>query len=237
MKNISTLPETKSPRDPAGKADEAFNPKIFEDFYVKNDFKAAASYLIQNKQQLKSGIFHYNLGTVYSKMGDMAAARFHLEKAIKDGHINSSTLNNLSFVKTQLQVDDLSTSSNLYDQVMNSALAFPSSAYLTLTLVLVLAAMVLLRMKKIIGRISFAICLVFALVPIYFSTIYLKDINYAIAFKDIPIYEGPSKIFSEKGKVRAGSKMILGEFKEGWFYVKYPISLAGWVGKDQLGLY
>ena len=98
----------------------------FEELYLKKDYKGAANYLLQNKQQLNSGIFHYNLGTVYSKMGDYPAARFHLEKAIKEGYINSSSLNNLTYIKTQLQVDDLSTSSNLPDQLMNSALAIPS---------------------------------------------------------------------------------------------------------------
>ena len=70
-----------------------------------------------------------------------------------------------------------------------------------------------------------------------FSEFYISKINYAIAFKDISLYEGPSKIFSEKGKVHAGSKVILGEYKEGWFYVKFPLSLTGWINKDQLGLY
>jgi hypothetical protein len=73
--------------------------------------------------------------------------------------------------------------------------------------------------------------------PFLFSEGYLDKINYAIAFKEIPIYEGPSKVFTEKGKIKAGAKIILGENKEGWFYVKFPISLAGWISKDQLGIY
>lgn len=237
MKNTSTSPVTKSPQGAPQNTSESTVPLSFEELYLKKDYKGAANYLLQNKQQLSSGIFHYNLGTVYSKMGDYPAARFHLEKAIKEGYINSSSLNNLSFVKTQLQVDDLSTSSMLPDQLMNSALSIPGSAYLSFSLVLLLLGLVLMKSKKLVRKTSIILFAVLIATPILFSQLYLDKVNYAVAFKDVSLYEGPSKIFSEKGKVRAGSKIILGEFKEGWFYVKFPISLAGWINKDQLGLY
>lgn len=211
--------------------------KSFEALYLKKDYKSAVNYLLSHKQQFDSGIFHYNLGTVYSKIGDFPAARFHLEKALKEGYINSSSLNNLTYVKTQLQVDDLSTSANLPDELMNSALSVPAQAYLSLTLVFFFAGMLLIKSKIVTRKTTMFLLLIMALTPVFFSQFYLEKVNYAVAFKDIPLYEGPSKIFSEKGKVKAGSKIVLGEFKEGWFYVKFPISLAGWISKDQIGLY
>lgn len=236
MKNISTSPVTKSPQAITPQSSESTSG-TFEAFYLKKDYKAAADFLLQNKQQFDSGIFHYNLGTVYSKLGDFPAARFHLEKAIKEGFINSSSLNNLGFVKSQLQVDDLSTSTSVPDQVMNTALALPSAAYLTISLLMLLVGLVMIKSKKIVRKMSLALLLLVVATPVLFSEFYLDKINYAVSFKDVPLYEGPSKIFSEKGKVKAGSKLILGEFKEGWFYVKFPISLTGWINKDQLGLY
>ncbi len=209
----------------------------FEQLYVKKEFKAAANWLIQNKQQYSSGIFHYNLGTVYSKMGDYSAARFHLEKAIKMGYINSSSLNNLNFIKSQLQVDDISTSNSVIDQFMNSSLAVPSSAYLSMTLVMMIIVLLLIKSKKLVGKMTIATLLVIALFPLAYSSLYLDSVNYAVAFKETTLYEGPSKIFQEKGKIKSGSKIILGEYRDGWFYVKYPISLAGWASKDQLGQY
>lgn len=233
MKNINTSPVTKSPQAQTDKL--ASSP--FAELYLKKDYKGAASYLIQNKQQFDSGIFHYNLGTVYSKTGDYPAARFHLEKAIKEGYINSSSLNNLSYVKSQLQVDDLSTSTNLPDEFMNTALTIPPAAYTSISLVLLLFGISLVMSKKLTKKLSIACFVLLIAAPFLFSNLYLDKVNYAVAFKDVPLYEGPSKIFSEKGKVKAGSKIILGEFKEGWFYVKFPISLTGWINKDQLGLY
>jgi hypothetical protein len=237
MGNTSTSPETKSSRESATTESVAFNQKSFEELYVKNDFKGAASYLLQNKQHLDSGIFHYNLGTVYSKLNDLPAARFHLEKAIKEGFVNSSSLNNLNYINQKLQVDDLSTSNNFYDQFMNSALSIPGSAYLTFSLIIALASVFLLKSKKQMSKLAIASAILFTIVPLAFFHFYLSNVNYAIALKDVPVYEGPSKIFHEKGVVHAGSKVVLGDFKEGWFFIKNPISLSGWVSRDQLGLY
>lgn len=237
MKNINTPSNQKSSEVSAVKNNEAANLASFEELYLKKDYKGAANFLLQNKQQLDSGIFHYNLGTVYTKLNDFPAARYHLEKAIKEGYINSSSLNNLAFIKSQLQVDDVSTSTSLPDQFINSAISLPQSSYLSLTLVLVLLGIALIKSKKLVKKFAIIVFTLIALSPVIFAYTYLGQINYAITFKEVPLFEGPSKIFTEKGKVRAGSKIILGEYKDGWFYVKFPISLAGWVSKDQIGLY
>jgi hypothetical protein len=245
MKNSSTTPKTmpsavieRKPLSESGKSvTETPSKSSFDELYLKKDYKGAAQYLLDNKKQFESGIFHYNMGTVYSKMGDQATARFHLEKAIQDGYINSSSLNNLAFVKSQLQVDDLSTSTSLPDQIISTATAIPMSGYFSITLFLVLVFTLMIRLKKIQKKWVMVVVFLLALTPVLFSNFYVKNINYAVALKEIPLYEGPSKIFAEKGRVRAGSKIVLGQFKDGWFYIEFPISLSGWINKDQLGLY
>ena len=241
MKNSSTSPMTKSSRTPLSVDQKSPSKESsineFESLYTKNDFKGAAQYLLNNKQQMKSGIFHYNLGTVYSKMGDHATARYHLEKAIQEGYVNSASLSNLAYVKGQLNVDDLSTSTSLPDQIINTSINIPAQAYFSLTLIVMLIAILCYRFKKMSSKITLIIVLVLSLIPGIFYATYVKNINYAVALKEVPLYEGPSKIFNEKGKIRPGSKIVLGEFKDGWFFVEFPLSLAGWVNKDQLGLY
>jgi hypothetical protein len=209
----------------------------FETLYLNKDFKGAAQFLLDNKQQLDSGIFHYNLGTIYSKMGDHATARYHLEKSIKEGYINSSSLNNLAYIKSQLKVDDLTTSTSLPDEIINFTISIPKAGYFSITLCLIMLILIAIKANKIKKKILICILVFFAVLPIIFSTLYLKNINYAVALKDLPLYEGPSKIFIEKGKIQAGSKIILGEYKDGWFKVEFPITLSGWINKDQLGLY
>lgn len=249
MKNTSitpkTLPSSDASRKPLSEGENKaathaavpHSKSTFDELYLKKDYKGAAQYLLDNKQQFDSGIFHYNMGTVYSKMGDQATARFHLERAIQEGYINSSSLNNLTFVKSQLQVDDLTTSTSLPDQLMSTATSIPTAGYFSITLFLMLVFTLLIRFQKIQKKWIMVLVFVLSLSPVLLSQFYVKNINYAVALKDIPLYEGPSKIFSEKGKVRAGSKVILGEFKDGWFRIEFPVSLTGWINKDQLGLY
>ena len=237
MKNNNTNQVVKSSQSNALSVVKPLTNNQFEELYLKKDYKGAIEYLLQNKQQMDSGIFHYNLGTVYSKSGDLAAARFHLEKSIKEGYINSASINNLAFVKSKLEIDDLSTSQSLPDQIMNGALAVPQSAWISITLTFVLISLILFRTKKIVRKTLIGLVFVLSIAPFLFSQFVLQKVNYAVAFKDVSLYEGPSKVFSEKGKLKAGSKVILGDFKEGWFYVKFPISSAGWISKDQLGLY
>jgi tetratricopeptide (TPR) repeat protein len=237
MKNTNTIPLTKSSAAIVRKPLSEGQKLSFDELYLKKDYKGAAQYLLDNKQRLDSGIFHYNLGTVYSKMGDQATARFHLEKAIQEGYINTSSINNLNFIKTQLQVDDLTNSTSLPDEMINMATLIPEAAYLSITLIFCSIFMTMVRFQKIKRKWVMVLGLLLAASPMIFSQLYVKKINYAIALKDIPLYEGPSKIFNEKGQIRAGSKIILGELKESWFYVKFPLSLSGWINKDQLGLY
>lgn len=209
----------------------------FEELYLSKDYKAAADYLIKNKQLFSSGTFHYNLGTTYSKLGDHAAARYHLEKSLQEGYINSSSINNLKFVKSKLDVDDVTTSSSYMDQAMNIATELPLPAYSLITLILILLVVLLLRLKKLEKRFKIILSFIFASAPLIFYFLVVAHLHPAIVFKDISLQEGPSKIFSEKGRVKAGSKILVGDFKDGWFFVKHPESLVGWVTKEQLGLY
>ena len=224
MENINTTKKTKSP------------VSTFEELYAKKDFKAGINVLLQNKQQFSSGTFHYNLGTTYAKLGDMGAARYHLEKAINLGMYNSTSINNLNFVRSKIESEDISTSSALTDKFIDFSLSFPHEAYISLSLGLLILFLGIARYKKINSKFKLGFITFLSLVPVLFSFIYLQNINSAVAMKDIALYEGPSRIFQEKGKLNAGAKIILGEYKDGWFLVKYPTSLSGWINKDNLGI-
>ncbi len=222
---------------PKEQTKEQLAPQSFEELYLAKNYKGAAQYLLNNKQHFESGIFYFNLGTVYSKMGDFPVARFHLEKAIQEGYINSATLNNLGFVKSQMNSEDLSTSSALPDQIVNYMSSMPKAGYLSLSLIFILVSLILIKSKSIQKKWLIGFVLFLSITPFLWSHYYAENLNRAIALNEVVIYEGPSKIFNEKGKLRSGSKVILGEFKDGWFFIEFPISLAGWVNKDQLGLY
>jgi tetratricopeptide (TPR) repeat protein len=225
MENINTNKTAKS------------RESSYEELYAKRDYSGAVNYLLKNKQQFDSGTFHYNLGTTYAKLSEFGAARFHLEKAISYGMYNSATINNLNFVKNKINAEDLSTSTSFSDQFINTSLNIPREAFLSMSLALMLLALIYFKLKKIRNKIAIALFISISLIPFLFSLVYLNQIDQAVALKDIPVMEGPSKIFQEKGQIKSGAKIIIGEFKEGWFFVKYPISMSGWVSKDNLGIY
>lgn len=242
MKNSTINHNVKSPpvlfREPLSETkQQKANQESLEILYTAKNFKGAAEYLLKNKQHFDSGIYYFNLGTVYAKMGDFAHARFLFEKSLKEGFINSSSFNNLNFVRGKLDVDDLSSSTSVPDQIVNISLLIPSSAYLSFSLLLLIAVFLLIKIKKITHKFKITVCLIFSFLPALVSNVYLDKVNQAIILKDVSVYEGPSKIFSEKGKLKAGSKVVLGEFKEGWFFIEFPISQVGWISKDQVGLY
>jgi hypothetical protein len=208
----------------------------FAELYAKKDFKNAVDYLLHNKQQFSSGTFHYNLGTTYAKLGDIGAARFHLEKAREAGVYHSAMINNLRFVESKIDAEDLSTSTSFADQVIDYSLKVPTSGYLTISLFLLIITTLIFIKNKQMNSLKSWCMLVVCLTPIMYSQFYLQSLNQAVSLKEITVYEGPSKIFLEKGKIKPGAKVLLGEFKDGWFFIKYPISLSGWVNKDNLGI-
>jgi tetratricopeptide (TPR) repeat protein len=209
----------------------------FEKLYLEKDYKGAVDYLLKNKQLFNSGIFHYNLGTTYAKLGELSTARYHFEKSIQEGYVNSSSLNNLNYIKIKLGVDDITTSTALADQTMNIVTSLPIQVYSLMTLSLLLFAVILLKLNQLQSKIKMISVFAIVPIPVVFYSLYVFHLHPAIAFKEIPLLEGPSKIFPEKGKVKAGSKIIVSDYKDGWYFVKNPESLVGWVSKDQLGQY
>lgn len=211
--------------------------KTLREHYLSKDYAAATKHLIKHKTDLDPGLFHYNLGTVHSKSGNLAAGRYHLEKALKHNFINTKILNNINFVEKNLNVSDLSNSKNISDRTIDMSLRYSAEAYFGISLICLLAVMICFK-KKILQNVILACCLAFlALAPIGIQQLYLKKINYAILLEDTDVREGPSAVFTSKTSLQAGSKVVVGEFESGWVYIKYPIELAGWLKRSALGLY
>jgi tetratricopeptide (TPR) repeat protein len=209
----------------------------FESLYLKSEYKKAVELLIQNKEQFSSGNFHYNLGLAHAKLSDFGLARFHFEKAINNGMKHSAAFNNLEYVKSKLQVNDISNSDRFSDRFVNTSLDFPIDAFILLTFIFLLIALLTIKIKKVTNYLKIASLVLVSLLPLFCYFIFLGNLNSAIALRDIPVYEGPSKVFQEKGSLKAGAKIIIGEFKEGWFFIQQPQELAGWVKKDDLGIF
>ncbi len=208
--------------------------KSLEALYLKGDYQEAQKVLLANKDQFEPGVFHYNLGTTLMKMGNFAAGRYHLEKALKNGYVDTKVLHNLSVAKGHLGVSDIESSKKPLDMLLSISLDIPFSLYLSLTLFFALFVILLYKLKKIVKSYVLVGALILSLLPVLYSLFFIGQYNYAVALSDTPLREGPSQIYGEISKVKAGSKFIVGEMQDGWYYIQSPNFLAGWVKKDDI---
>ena len=206
-----------------------------ETLYTQGDFEGAKELLLSRKGEFSEGLFHYNLGTLYAQQGNFALGRYHLEKALAKNFANKMLFNNLGTVKEELNVLDLGHSENLSEKMIDASLSLPPGLWLTLTLSLLLGLIFALKKKMIHGFILPGIFLLLAGAPFLYSQIYLDKVRYAVVLHDAEIYEGPSRIYSSAGSIKAGSKIIVGKSNNNQYFIAYPQVFSGWIHRDHLG--
>lgn len=211
--------------------------KSLSELYAKKDYKKAAELLEQNSQVYDTGTYFYNLGTLKAKTGDFALARFYYEKALKDGYRSEALLNNLSFVKTKMEGDDLSNSLNFEDRMQDAAALFPLNSFLFLGALFFFLSVLWMRFMKSMRPWKIALVLLIAVLPAVFKVSYLDKKPVAIVLKDAGVYEGPSAIFEQKGTIKAGAKIRLSKINDKWAFISAPENSVGWISKDSLGMY
>lgn len=209
--------------------------KSLESLYLEKDFKSAKEYILKHRDQFDLGQFHYNLGTLHTKKEEFAVGRFHLEKALQEGYVNTKSLHNLEVVKEILKVDDAGNSAVLWDRILAGSKEIPVSAYLGMTIILLLILGLVVRLKLVIGKWVIIPLVLLTLAPLGFNYFYVSDISVVICLEDIQLREGPSKIYSESSTVDAGTKLITGESSGEWIFIKAPLHHAGWAHRDTLG--
>ena len=206
-----------------------------ESLYTRGDFEAARKLLIERQDKFPEGLFHYNLGTLYAREGNLALGRYHLEKALAKNFANKMLFNNLGTVKEELNVLELGRSENLSERVIDGSLSFPPGFWLSLTLSLLLTLIVLVKKRMLRGIVLLGISLLLALLPFSYSQLYLHRMRYAVVLQDTEIHEGPSHIYSSTGIVRGGSKIVVGKSNNNRYFIAYPRILSGWIHRDYLG--
>ncbi|WP_290736113.1 SH3 domain-containing protein [Halobacteriovorax sp. JY17] len=210
--------------------------KSLETLYLDGKFDKAVDLLLESKNQLSAVDFHYNLGAVYTKMGDLGPGRYHFELAMKKGYIGSDLLNNLAVIKSKLQGVDLSLSRDIGDQLVNFLSMVPASYSICITLVLLITSLLVFKFKYIKSKIVLVSLLLLSFFPIALQQGVLYGKTFAVNLKDMKIYEGPSSVYDVRATLPGGSKFVLGKTDGEWFYIDHPIELAGWVKKEDIGI-
>ncbi len=208
-----------------------------ESLYLKKKFREAKLLLLDNKKLFSPGHFSYNMGTLYAKTNSLAAARYHLEKAKSHGFYDTKLINNLEVVKSNLNVSDISNSPSWYDRSIDKAMGISDGVYLSFTLIFVLLIMIFIKLRWIKQLKIMVLLLCLSVSPYAYKKCYLEKINFAISLKEVVVREGPSAIYGEINRLKAGTKFLIGDIDNGWLYIKYPLSQVGWVYRDKVALY
>ncbi len=211
--------------------------KAAQESYLKEDYQNSLKIIRENKDNLDPGLFHYNLGSIYLKMNDFGPARYHLEKARDDGFNYPMLWNNLEYIKLQPGVTDPLLSKDLKEAIVAKTMDIPVSFFVIYFLLGLSAILFSLRKKIIKNKILVVIALAALVVPGVFRYTYKEGHTFAIAMKDSRVFEGPSKIYPDYGKINAGSRVVVGKFYDDWYYIVSPSDRSGWVQKSDLGFY
>ena len=206
-----------------------------KNLYVQGNFEGARKLLMERKENFPEGLFHYNLGTLYAREGNLALGRYHLEKALSENFANRMLFNNLETVKTKLDVLDLGRSESLAGKMVDGSLSLPPGIWLTLSLLLCLGLIFAVKGKMIRGFAWLTVSCILVAAPLVYSRVYLGKMRYAVVLEDAKIYEGPSQIYSSTGVVEGGSKIIVGRSNNKQHFIVYPKMFSGWVHRDSLG--
>jgi len=220
-------------------ADTNINKQVkeLEQLYLNGKFEELKSKLIKDRDSLSPGVFHYNLGTVLAKEGNLAAARYNLEKAKDLGFQHPALYKNISAVKKNVEVKSYAEVP-LDVKVLEAFVFTPETVFILVSLCLALFVSLLYRFKVFKNKLVLVLCLFILSTPVlikkyYYDTNYLTGIN----IKDTKIYEGPSEIYEPLKEVVGGQKVILGKSYEEWIFINWPVEYAGWVKRQDLGIF
>lgn len=209
--------------------------KSLREQYQSSDFEAVKTSLIENKDAFDKGEFHYNLGTVYSKTGNYAVGRYHLEKAVYEGYDTAATKHNLKIVTDKLSTQDLSTSQSIDDVLLSKSISYGPDVFIFVTLVFLIVTILLFN-KRLIKKTSLVILILLSLTPISVKHFYLDKLNIAVLFNDSKVFEGPSGIFEKTGEIPKGAKVLVGKTIDGWYFIERPVDYVGWIKMKDVGI-
>lgn len=204
--------------------------KTFQDFYAQKDYANALLVLEKNKDKVEPGLWHYNLGTLKAQMQNHAEARFHFLKAEQKGLQSEEVLHNRTLVENELELTRLEQPLTLKDYLIDAGLWAQKGVFTTVSLVMVIAAIVHLRKKrdyKIAGVYGVLIGL-----PLLVS-FWVSSWPKAIVVEPQLVQEGPSVIFASRGEIPPGV-LIISRRNGDWREIIYPSRFAGWVKDNGL---
>lgn len=205
--------------------------------FEQSNYKNGINSLLEKKAEIPADTFHFYLGNLYLKQGDLGAGRYNLEKAKKLGYDHQILENNIKFVEGKVAEYGNFRSEEISSKVVETAMGMPLQLDILIACVLVLVILICKKLKVITTHSIFIGLLILALIPLGFKTAALSGLREAVVLKDAKLYDGPSKVFSDIKDLPGGVKVLLGSESDGWFFIEYPRQLNGWILAEDIGIY
>ena len=178
-----------------------------------------------------SAAVQHNLGTVALDRGQTAAARLHLERAVRLDPMDDAIIRNLALARTRAGAPEPSPARRTWQRVV--AVVRPLGL-VALALALTFGALAVL----LSGRRRVAIALgAIALVSIAAASaaVWERTRPLAVAMGEAAVVESPSPAAGAVGRLRPGETVSVGEVRDGWRTVRVGRE-TGWVRADAVAM-
>ena len=204
--------------------------KTVESLYIQKDYANALKILVAKQSELPSGLWNYNMGTVYAAMENWPLARLHLLRADILGTGSQEAVQNLELVESKLDVENLEKPLSLSDYLAQGSMIASEGILTSFALLILVIGLWNLRKQN---SLKF-------LIGLFSTVLFVLGINWwirswpkAIVTKPQIIHEGPSGIFPEREELPAGV-LVISSSSDGWQKIYYPSRFKGWIKNEGL---
>jgi len=194
---------------------------------------------------VESGPVYFNLGNAYFKEGRAGEAVLNYERARRWLPRDPDLRANLAFARERLEIAEPARPFwqrlvfPFADRASGSELAVALMIAWALMWGLLAARLLLPRMRAGLTQAAWAAGLVTAVVGSSFAmrlaTVDLPAVGVVIADRDAPIRYEPAPTGVEHFRAPTGSMLEITGEREGWYKVRRPDGLRGWVSSEAVG--
>ena len=204
--------------------------KTFREFYDQKYYANAELFLRENTDAMPAGVWNYNLGTVLARKNDLPLARFHFLQAKNLGFRTEGLEENLQYVEEKLEIPKWEAPLSLEDYSKKTALWAQGGFFTTLALVILIMGIIHFMRTKLARLIPLYGLMM--LIPLGMNFWVESWESYLVKDSQL-VMEGPSAIFSPKGEIPAGVR-VLTKRRGDWLKVIYPSRFEGWIRNQGL---
>jgi hypothetical protein len=204
--------------------------KTVQSLHGQKDYQGALKLLELHKSEISTGLWHYNVGTIYGKIENWPLARYHLLMADSEGFRSKELFNNILLVEEKIEAIKLEKPETTADYLVVGGITATQGVLTSVSLILVICGIIGLRKK-----VNLKSSMVFFSLSILVLGLnwWILSWNKKIVTVPQPLKDGPSAIFDSKGELPAGL-LIVGEQKGEWMKIYYPSRFQGWIKNSGL---